>query len=326
MKLNKSKTLAIVLGGLGLIAGAVGTIAVQSHAQTRAASAAPSAQTTNSTEQSVNSSTSSGSNLNFSHTFTKPAAVGTVTAISGNIITLQSKSFNKSSGSTNTTATSVTYTVDATNATIQKITPPAVPVAGTTSPTPGTKPTRPAPTTIQVSQIAVGDTLVVQGTVSGTNITATKITDGAFIGGRGLGHKTGSNQGARGTVGTVTSVNGDIITIQSKSFSGNSSTTAASVTYTVDATNATVQKIAPPTTSPTPGTKPVKPTPTTIQVSQIAVGDTLVIQGTISGTNITATKITDGAFIGGRGFGGHKQWQKSSTGSTSSTTGSSTNN
>jgi hypothetical protein len=148
------------------------------------------------------------------------------------------------------------------------------------------------------------------------------------MGGRGLsGRKPGSAQGAQGTFGTVTAINGDTITLQSKSFNKSSgSTTATSVTYTVDATNATVQKTTPPTTTPTPGTKPVKPTSTTIQISQIAVGDTLSVQGIVSGTNITATKITDGAFMGGRGFGGHKQGQKPSTATTGSTTGSSTNN
>ena len=87
---------------------------------------------------------------------TKPAASGTVSAISGNTITLAGKN-------------GTSYSVDASNATIQKFSPPAS----------GTAPaTKPAPLTITVSQIQVGDNLTVQGTVSGTSIVATKISDG----------------------------------------------------------------------------------------------------------------------------------------------------
>lgn len=165
---------------------------------------------------------------------------GTVTAISGSTITIQSKAWsNPSTGSTSATTT---YTVNAGSATVMK--------AGATS---------------SLSAITVGDTIVVQGTVSGTTVTATKINDGV-VPGMGMG------QGGRGVFGTVTAINGDSITVQSKAMGNN-----AAATYTVDATNATVTKAG-----------------SASSVSNIAVGDTIVVQGTVSGTSVTATKINDG--------------------------------
>jgi hypothetical protein len=304
--MHKSKIIAIALGGLGLVGGAAGAIAVQSHAQSRSSTSSQSAQTvqtTNSTDQVSGQTSGSGSAT--VHKITKPAAVGTVTAISGNTITLLDQGFGKIASGSTVSSTSTTYTVDATNATIQKITAPVQPVPATTgATTTGIKATKPAPTTITISQIAVGDHLVVQGTVSGSNITATTITDGIFM--NGFGHGPGMpGKGFNGTFGTVTAISGDSITLTSKTFSKSatgSTPTSTSVTYTVDATNATIQKIAPAAPFAA-GTKPVNPTPITITVSQIAVGDNLMVQGTVSGTSITATKITDGAFMGGRGFG-----------------------
>lgn len=172
-----------------------------------------------------------------------PGIFGTVSAISGNSITVNSKGFGQ-------TPTATTYTVDATNATVTKNN------AAST-----------------VSSIAVGDTISVQGTVSGTNVTATTIRDGVTMGGMGRGF------GGRGSgiVGTVASINGTSLTVTSKARPNASGTTATATTYTVDASSATVNKNG-----------------AASSVASIAVGDTVMIQGTVSGTSVTAKTINDG--------------------------------
>ena len=164
---------------------------------------------------------------------------GTVASVSGNTLTVTSKMGPGGS-------TSTTYTVDATNATVTK--------AGVSS---------------SVSNITVGDTVMAQGTVSGTNVTATSIRDGMPQGQKTHINVTpvikGNGQPIIG--GNVTAINGSMLTVTNKS----------NVTYTVDATNATVEKgnIASST-------------------SAIAVGDNVVVQGTVSGNSITATSVIDG--------------------------------
>jgi hypothetical protein len=153
-----------------------------------------------------------------------PAAIGTVSSVSGSIIYLI--------GSDGTA-----YTVDATSAAITKL----------------------PNTTIQVSDISGGDTLRVFGTVSGTSIAATKIMDGVFT------------KMDPATTGTVSSVDGSLIYL----------TGSNGTAYTIDASGAIIDK-----------------SDTTIQVSGISSGDTLRVFGTLSGANITATKIMDGVFSG----------------------------
>src|ERR1700734_1869477 len=133
-----------------------------------------------------------------------PGVFGTVTAISGDSITLSSKGFGQN-------ATATTYTVDATNATVTK--------SGAAS---------------SISAIAVGDTVMVQGTVSGDSVTATKISDGVVPGAGGKGPTGPSIQGNGEPVvgGTITAINGSSLTI----------TNASKVTYTIDASSATVDK------------------------------------------------------------------------------------
>jgi len=150
--------------------------------------------------------------------------------------------------------TGTSYSVDASSAAIQKFTPPAA----------GAKPA--APTTITVSGIAVGDNVTVQGTVSGTNITATKIMDWSFMGSMRGGPGGFMGHGPQGAFGTVSAVNGNTITLTGKD----------GKTYTVDASSASVKKVV------------------TSSVSDIAVGDTLEVSGTTTGTSITAKSITDG--------------------------------
>jgi hypothetical protein len=158
---------------------------------------------------------------------TPPAAMGKVTAINGISITITNAK------------TSTTYTVDASNATVTK--------GGVTSAT--------------VSNIAVGDTISVAGTVSGTNVTATTIHDG-FGGGRGgFGGRGG------GAMGTVTAISGTTLTV----------TTKAGGVYTVNASSATVKESG-----------------TASAVSAIKVGDTVMIQGSITTASMTAKNIEDG--------------------------------
>jgi|GEM_PF-340730 hypothetical protein len=163
---------------------------------------------------------------------------GTVTAVSGNTITVSGK---QGAGLNVTSAT--TFTVDATSATITK------------------NGIREA-----VSGIAVGDTVMVQGTLTGTNIVATMIRDGI---------PSMMNRAGRGVSGTVTAVSGNTITITTNKGIGMGGGAAA--TFTVDATKATITKNG-----------------VAGNIASIVVGDKVMIQGTITGTNIVATMIRDG--------------------------------
>lgn len=170
---------------------------------------------------------------------------GTVSAISGNKITV----VGKQGPSTNVVTT--TYTVDATNAKIYK-----TGAAGT------------------ISSIVVGDTVMVQGTATGTNITATIIRDGYF-GGKALDGKnrpvspiTGNGQPV--IAGKITAISGSTITITNQS----------NVTYTVDASNAKIAQ-----------------GPNTITISGLSVGDAVVVQGTINGNAVVASSVIDQVHI-----------------------------
>jgi hypothetical protein len=167
-----------------------------------------------------------------------PGVRGTVSAINGDILTVTSNGYGRN-------PTPATYTVDATNATVTK--------NGAAS---------------SVGGIAVGDMVSAQGTVSGTNVTATTIRDGMM--GRDMGQM---GMHAPGVFGTVASISGNSLTVTGKVGLGGT----AGTTYTVDATNATVTKNG-----------------SSSSVSNIAVGDTVMVAGTVSGTNVTATAIRDG--------------------------------
>jgi hypothetical protein len=223
---TSQKITAGLLGLIGVAGGAAATIALQTHAATTTPSA-----------------TTIQDKGGFRHG-TPPAAAGSVTAVNGNTITVT----DKRSGTS--------FTVDAGSATIEKITPP---VQGSTPPT-----TPPSPTTIKASDIVVGDNVSVEGTVSGSTITATKIVDGMFMGMMGRGGFKG--HGPQGAFGTVSAVSGNTITLTGKD----------GKTYTVDATSSTVKKVS------------------DSNVSSISVGATLMVNGTLSGTNITAQGIVDG--------------------------------
>jgi hypothetical protein len=181
----------------------------------------------------------------------KPAVVGQVTTISGNTITITSKqAFGRKNNTTTTpTITTITFTIDATNAKIEKGN-----VAGT------------------IGSIVVGDTIMVQGTVAGTNVVATNIRDGIARGqdqnkGVNVGQQIPANMQGNGlpiVAGSVTSISGNSIVITNKS----------NVTYTIDATTAKI------TTGQTVGT-----------ITNIVVGDQILVQGTINGNSVIATSI-----------------------------------
>ena len=162
--------------------------------------------------------------------------VGTVSVINGNTITISGKQ-----GLNNKNTSATVFTVDATNAKVTKNN-----VAST------------------VSSIVVGDTVVVQGTINGTNIVATNIRDGVMM---------PESRGEMGINGTVSAINGTSLTVTSKARPNG----AVQTTYTVDASKATVTKNG-----------------AASSVSSIAIGDTVMIQGTVTGTNVIATKIRDG--------------------------------
>ncbi len=126
-----------------------------------------------------------------------------------------------------------------------------------------------------VSGIAVGDIVKIQGTVTGTTVLATTI--------RGEVNKEKEDKkedkdkkpkptpliqgnGQPIIAGTVTAINGTTLTITNKS----------NVTYTVDGSTAKVQNKGALST-----------------ISTVAVGDNVVVQGTISGTAVTAYSVID---------------------------------
>jgi len=167
---------------------------------------------------------------------------GTVASINGTTLTVTSTPRpNMRTAVPATAATLTTYTVDASSATVTK--------NGAAS---------------SVSAIATGDKIMVQGTVTGTNVVAKTIRDGVGV---GQGQPVIQGNGQPVIAGSVTAISGNIISITNKS----------NVTYTVDATNAKFVENG--ITSPT--------------ISNVAVGDNLVIQGTVNGSAVTASSIID---------------------------------
>lgn len=182
----------------------------------------------------------------------KPAVFGTVTAINGTNITVASHSFGNSPSHL---AATTTYTVDASNATVYKNN-----------------------ATSTLSSVAVNDHIIVMGTVSGTNVTATSIRDGIPMMMRGRGPNGSDNDSGTGqslpfsgngepvVAGTVSSVNGNSFSI----------TTGSNTSYTIDATNATVKKAS-----------------ATSTVSAVASGDYVIVQGQVNGSSVTASTVLD---------------------------------
>lgn len=165
--------------------------------------------------------------------------VGTVSAVSGDTITLTGKD-------------GTTYTVTAGSASITKN------------------------MTVGISDIKVGDTLMAQGTVSGTSVTATKIHDGVLPMGGMMGGHMGHGMG-HGVHGTVTAIQGTTLTVNATDPRTNTTST-----YTVDASSAKVLL-------PGTGSKPTEGS-----VSSIKIDDHIMVAGDINGQTITAKMIFDG--------------------------------
>jgi len=157
-----------------------------------------------------------------------PHVDGTITAIDGSTITITAEA-NHGGG---------TYSIDASGATI-------------------TKDNASAP----LSSYAVGGKIWVEGTINGTSVTATKISNRPGFGPGGMG---GHGKG-HGVMGTVSAVDGSTITVTDRD----------GTSYAVNAGSATVQKMV------------------AGALSDVAVGDRIGVQGTVSGTTVTATTIMD---------------------------------
>jgi hypothetical protein len=191
----------------------------------------------------------------------RSGVVGTVSANDGSTLTITVKKFSKPvTGVTTPVApTTVTYTITTTGAT-------TVTKAGVAS---------------TVSGIAVGDTVAVQGTITGTTVAATSIRDGVMKrggqgGNSGKGAGMGSNANSAANLvagngqpivgGAVAAISGNTLTVTNKS----------NITYVVDATSAKFLQGS-----------------TTISISNVNVGDTVIVQGTVNGTNVTASTVID---------------------------------
>lgn len=171
----------------------------------------------------------------------RPAYLGIVTAISGNTLTITAQ------GRGNST----TYTVDASNAKVTK--------NGSDS---------------AVSAIAVNDKIMVQGTLSGTTITATSIRDGLGSGEQPL--IQGNGQPVIG--GTVSAISGSSLTV----------TTATNISYTIDASSAKIVQGK-----------------TSADISSLKIGDKVIVQGKVNGTSVTASSIIDQSVIQAKANAGH---------------------
>ena len=144
----------------------------------------------------------------------RPDVFGTVSAVSGNIITVSSKGF----GANATTTTTTTYTIDVTNAKITKNN-----VAES------------------ASSIVVGDIVMAKGTLTGTNLVATTVQIGQI----GKGMHGGPNQDQTGKTAPVSPItgNGQPVVAGTVSYINGSTiviTNISNVSYTVDATNAKI--------------------------------------------------------------------------------------
>jgi hypothetical protein len=201
----------------------------------------------------------------------RPGVFGTVTANDGSTLTVTGKQFTRpaagSPAGTAPTSTTVTYTVDTTSAT--------------------TVTKNNAAST--VSAIAVGDTVAVQGTVGtitngAATVTATSIRDGVMPRGQGQGNgKAGGSASANanaeanlvagngqpvigGAITAIGGTDGTTLTVTNKS----------NVTYSVE----------------TSGAKFLQGS-TTIAFSNLKQGDNVIVQGTVNGTNVTASTVID---------------------------------
>lgn len=190
----------------------------------------------------------------------QPGIAGTVSAVDvggvATTFTVNGRSFGRGIASSTTA-----YTVDASNATVTKNNASS-----------------------SVSAIAAGDQVFVRGTVSGTNVAATMVRDGVMPGGgsgrgRGMGGFNFASSSPRRSNSSPIQGNGQpVVAGKVATISGTTLTVTnqSNLTYTVDASNAQVMQGK-----------------TTSTLSAVAVGDTVVVQGTVNGTAITASSLID---------------------------------
>lgn len=187
--------------------------------------------------------------------------VGTVTSINGSTLTVTSnskvglawgKDDDEDDDTPKATPAPIVYTVNASNASVFK--------GGTAS---------------NVANIAVGDKVKVQGTITGTNIVAVAIRDEVKKDDdekqENKKQKPESTPLIQGNgqpiiMGIVSAVNGTTLTVTNRS----------NIAYTVDASTAKIQKRSSLST-----------------LSEVVVGDNVIVQGTINGTAITAYSVID---------------------------------
>lgn len=182
-----------------------------------------------------------------------PVARGVVSAISGDTFTVVSKASPMPPKSVGV-PTSTTYTVNATNASVMK--------DGKTS---------------TFSAISVGNRMAIWGAINGSNIIATKIRIGMPPPKMPLNKIMGPHQialnfhgnGDPVVGGSVVTVNGTTLTIAN----------AEKVTYTVNASSATIEKVGSAATS--------------TLLSNIVVGNKVIVQGVFTGTTVAASSILD---------------------------------
>lgn len=190
----------------------------------------------------------------------RPSVVGKVISINGTTLVVSATpGFIKDS-----TSASTSFTVNASNATVRK-----------------------GNATSSLSSIAVGDTVMVRGTITGTTVVATSIEAGMKF--KGENDKATSSpiftgNGQPVVAGTISAITGSTVTVKTKT----------NVTYTVDTSVAQVIKGNATTT-----------------LSSLAVGNDVVVQGTVNGTSIVASSIMTGKVSAngdindkGRGFFG----------------------
>jgi hypothetical protein len=127
--------------------------------------------------------------------------------------------------------------------------------------------------TSTLSAIAVGDMVMAQGTVSGTSVTATMIRDGMAKGmmdngtpGMKTKGPTIPSTGEPVVGGNVSAINGSTLTVTNK----------AGATYAIDTSSAFIEK----------GNA-------TSSISAVAVGDDVLVQGSVNGTSVSASSVID---------------------------------
>jgi hypothetical protein len=243
--MNKKYT-SITIGALTSLA-----IAVPAFAQTPTANTFQRGAQDNGQQNTTRGSMMEGRGIKGNPMMVRPTISGTVTVINGNTITVSGHQGMASSSTQQTL-----FTVDASKAKVLKNN-----------------------ATSTITSIAIGDTLIVEGTLTNTNVVATVIRDGAMMG-RGRENNEQRNSptntqsgmvqlegnGQPVIAGTISVVNGTTLTV----------TTKSNVVYTIDAsTSKIVVKNA------------------TSTLSSVAVGDMVIVQGAVNGTTVQASTLID---------------------------------